>query len=751
MKIDSYLEGAQKLQVAVLNFIENEDNAEKNLKLLRKIFDEQKIIENHDDFKTFLYLLLNIIENHHRIPGFFGKFEQIFNIFKNDIQNNFSYSEILSIFDKKQRILMSLIKTELLKPEDMIQSYYDELNQCEYELLFPELEPHLFHKPAFTITDKENYEENRHAGENEDIICKMIREDSIDEFIRYVNQKCISLQSLIPPSIYETNSFLIGRKETSLIEYAAFFGSIQIFNFLRMSQVDLTPSLWLYAIHSNCAELIHLLEELHVELPDNSYCSILEESIKCHHNEFAQYFIDKYSNEEDFSNVFQNAFIYCNFYFVQRDKLNELDVFDLVKCGYLKTFVNLVLKEGKIDVNRMKKIQNEGTKEERLEIETTVLHFAIENENVQLVQLLLEGSSVDVNIMEKSNEKIYVGYTYKYVRKHTAPLHVAIRKSNIEIIKLLLNYPKINVNIPYEINEYEYYDRNSKTTALNMAVEKGNVEIVKLLLESKNIDVNSVKFFKSRAYYESKAPIHTAIENKFDEIAKLLLLHDNIDVNSSYIYESMKKIKKPTLIFAVENRRVEIVKILLTKPNLDINCLNIYLERIDLGGGFPEVDMYNKSKGLNEYVVVNREDEIICRTETALYIAVQNNYNEIVELLIANKNININLLCEISKKFIVEHYEYESEKIESNKITALHLAVQNANAEAVKLLLSCPTIDIKVESEKINSLKYTKDANIIEKEIHDDNIDAFENVTKKTALDLAKDLNLSGIIDLFKK
>lgn len=54
MKIDSYLEGAQKLQIAVLNFIENEDNADENLKLLRKIFDEQKINENHDDFKTFL-------------------------------------------------------------------------------------------------------------------------------------------------------------------------------------------------------------------------------------------------------------------------------------------------------------------------------------------------------------------------------------------------------------------------------------------------------------------------------------------------------------------------------------------------------------------------------------------------------------------------------------------------------------------------------------------------------------------------
>lgn len=116
----------------------------------------------------------------------------------------------------------------------------------------------------------------------------------------------------------------------------------------------------------------------------------------------------------------------------------------------------------------------------------------------------------------------------------------------------------------------------------------------------------------------------------------------------------------------------------------------------------------------------------------------------------ANKNINVNLLCESSKKYIVESDEYESEKLKSNKTTALHLAVQNANVEAVKLLLSCSTIDIGVESVKINSLKYSKDSNLIEKTIYDDNLDEFEHITKKTALDLSKDLNLSDITDLLK-
>ena len=57
-------------------------------------------------------------------------------------------------------------------------------------------------------------------------------------------------------------------KNTTLIEYSAFYGSIQIFNFLRMNNVELSPSLWLYAIHGNNAELIHLLEENKVEPKD---------------------------------------------------------------------------------------------------------------------------------------------------------------------------------------------------------------------------------------------------------------------------------------------------------------------------------------------------------------------------------------------------------------------------------------------------------------------------------------------------
>lgn len=97
--------------------------------------------------------------------------------------------------------------------------------------------------------DNSNFYELRKAGENDSPICQLIQKDLIKEFIVYVNKNNTPLNSLIEPSIYETNSFLNSKQfcvtcdfnlyeylvkrndNLSLINYAAFFGSIQIFNY----------------------------------------------------------------------------------------------------------------------------------------------------------------------------------------------------------------------------------------------------------------------------------------------------------------------------------------------------------------------------------------------------------------------------------------------------------------------------------------------------------------------------------------
>ena len=126
-----------------------------------------------------------------------------------------------------------------------------------------------------TIT---NFKEKRLIGENDGYICQLIRNDSIEEFA-YVNKTNLSLsKTTIKPSFFGTNSILIKNKEITLIEYAAFFGSIQVFQYLSLNNVDLKPSLWLYSIHSKNPDLIHLIEESDINPPNNSYKKCLEES-----------------------------------------------------------------------------------------------------------------------------------------------------------------------------------------------------------------------------------------------------------------------------------------------------------------------------------------------------------------------------------------------------------------------------------------------------------------------------------------
>ena len=81
----------------------------------------------------------------------------------------------------------------------------------------------------------------KYYKKDDQYITELIRNDSIDEFITYINKNDYPIQSTIENSIFETNSLLLERKAT-LIEYTAFYGSIQIFKYLYLNKVELKPS-----------------------------------------------------------------------------------------------------------------------------------------------------------------------------------------------------------------------------------------------------------------------------------------------------------------------------------------------------------------------------------------------------------------------------------------------------------------------------------------------------------------------------
>ena len=146
-----------------------------------------------------------------------------------------------------------------------------------------------------------------------------------------------------------------------MIEYTAFFGSIQIFNFLKNKGAELKPSLWQYAIHGKNPELIHLLEDNHVKptvTEEDSYIECFKKSIKCHHNEIADYFFINYLQREyeNSSETVSQFLEYYNFAFLHKEHINETSFCHLCHYDYY-SLLNDLLTSGDIDIN-INTIQN---------------------------------------------------------------------------------------------------------------------------------------------------------------------------------------------------------------------------------------------------------------------------------------------------------------------------------------------------------------------------------------------------------
>ena len=114
---------------------------------------------------------------------------------------------------------------------------------------------------------------------------------------------------------------------------------------MKLNGVKLSSSLWNYVIHGRNPEMIHLLEENNVEFQkDQSYETCLKESIKCHHNEIADYFLNNFLTQEDEKNkieknfnqnVFAYAFHYYNYEYFPTDFENKYVFCYLCKYNYL--------------------------------------------------------------------------------------------------------------------------------------------------------------------------------------------------------------------------------------------------------------------------------------------------------------------------------------------------------------------------------------------------------------------------------
>ena len=365
-EVPEYISKKKELYNIFILLLEKSDNTDSDYQSLFKLLQQQNQKKNRAEIEQFLQLINDISNNMHREESIFKNLYRIIELNKTQIKDTFSNDEIFDIFENNKKILLFLFKKEIITINDYIYEKLvskTEANGNHYRHFFyPEIKKFIGDEKAKDI-EKEliekdsnifhRFEEKREEGENEGLLCSYIREDSVEKFVSYVTLTNMPLEVELLPSIFETNSFLIENKNPTLIEYAAFFGAIQIFQYLKFNDVKSEPSLWLYAIHSRNAEMIHLIESCQVGPPNKGH---LCESIKCHHNEITNYIennlmtddnddklkkskkvisaILKFHNYAYFPSDFENAIEF--FYLCAYNYHTLVKLYIMEKSGYLK-------------------------------------------------------------------------------------------------------------------------------------------------------------------------------------------------------------------------------------------------------------------------------------------------------------------------------------------------------------------------------------------------------------------------------
>ena len=399
-EIQDYIDEMKELYDNLMIFLENPDESDEPF---FHVFSIDHYEGDREKLEQFLQLIANIASNHNPKNNLFKKIFNIILNLKDQIKQTFSNLQIFDIFKSNKAILLFLFENQIIIYDEDINKeiisiieengnrychfFYPEVKEFNGEQKIRDIKNELLEKDS-NVFDR--FDEKRHEGENDTYICSLIRQDSIEEFVAYVTRTNHPLNCIIQPSNFETNSFLNESRKTTLIEYSAFFGSIQIFQYLKLNNVVLKPSLWLYAIHSHNAELIHLLESSQVEPPkekkrdendhnsSNKYEKCLFESIKCHHNDIASYFENNFfgSNDDDSINevqksdeVLSSIFCYHNYAFFPLNLEYLSNLYFLSAYGYIELF-DLYIKKNEEELQSILK-----TKTKKNHLNLMILKF----------------------------------------------------------------------------------------------------------------------------------------------------------------------------------------------------------------------------------------------------------------------------------------------------------------------------------------------------------------------------------------
>lgn len=313
----------------------------------------------------------------------------------------------------------------------------------------------------------------------------------------------------------------------TLIEYAAFYGSVKCFNYLlNEKKCKISKHISKHSVCGGNEEIINKILE-----SGKSFEKTLECAIRFHHEALFVRFFDQYklSSYDKVQTYMKMCLKFANFrifsFLVKfGGNLNDCIIHESIRRDLISLFLFLYSING---IEIMKLDQNDFT----------ALHYAIRSSNLEVLKLLLSkpNEKVDVNVLG------YCGRT---------PIQLASIVGNMQIFSLLLQQPGVNIK---QLDDEDM-------TALHHAAKQGNRGIVEELLKMHVFDVNCINS-------ALQTPLHYACINGYFRIVEILLKEEGINVNAHDIGGWTP------LHYVCENNVISIVKALLAHPDIDPNAV----------------------------------------------------------------------------------------------------------------------------------------------------------------------------------
>lgn len=354
----------------------------------------------------------------------------------------------------------------------------------------------------------------------------------------------------------------------------------------------------------------------------------------------------------------------------------------------------------------------------------TILHYAFENENLEIAKLLLNQLSDEkpTELVNIKDENGYMFFNYNEITKN----------KNLEIAKLLFSIKDFN------LNEKDIYD-NLLTYSI---VTNDNIELFKFLLSNLKIDINkcneekllnhvinwcssvkgATKIFKlllTRPELEinedtNEDLIYFLRKSEDNELNKLIINHQNFNVNGKYIGSTI-------LRYFVEEEKENIVKLLVNNDKINVNEKNEFYETA------LELAIKKQNEKILRILLSNKNIDVNCikdeKGRTLLYNIVSeseesekliNFYKKTISLLLAHENLDPNLkynksytlLSKTIKKknmqltdFLLSQPKIKEGIQKDDSVKLLNKAIEAGNSEIIGLLISKDEINLNTPDE----------------------------------------------------